>query len=966
MLQQVGVSNAQDVKAEGRSPEATAALAKANQLNQQAFQFFQEGQYQAAISPVEAALQIQQQILGDRHPDVASSLNNLALMYAFQGRYEQAEPLYLQALDLRKSLLGNHHPQVATSLNNLAGLYVSQGRYEKAEPMYLQALDLRKSLLGDRHPQVPVSLNNLAGLYLNQGRYEQAEPLYLQALDLRKSLLGDRHLDVASSLHHLAGLYMNQGRYEKAEPLILQALDLRKSLLGDRHLDVASSLNSLAALYIIHGRYEQAESFLIQAIDLRKSLLGDRDPNVASSLTSLAGLYMIHGRYEQAELLYLQALDLLKSLVGDRHSRVAFSLHNLAGLYTIQGRYEQAEPLYLQALDLRKSLLGDRHLKVASSLTSLATLYARQGRYEQAITSLTQGLNIEETNLTTNLELGAEAQKRDYIAILSHTTNEAISLHLQTLTTNHQSAQLALTTIFRRKGRILDVTSNSLATLRQNLTPADQQLLDKLADRTSQLSSLIYSPLIRTNPDQYRTTREALIQEVSELQSRLARRSTTFRQQIQPITLEAVQPIIPSNATLVEITRYKPFNLKAKESEQWGTPRYAAYLLTRDGKIAAVDLGEAASIDQLTAEFRAALQRPNTSAKSIGRKLDAAIMQPLRTKLGQDIKYLLISPDSHLNLIPFAALVDQDNRYLVESYEISYLTSGRDLLRLQPPETNPNTPVLLANPNYTTASNTIIATNPTTLNSTQRTADLTTLSFGPLPGTTAEAQAIAPKLKGVTLFTDTQATETAIKQIQSPRILHIATHGFFLQDLPQPQLQNSRGLLVFDDRAGGRPYFKPSLPIARPYNPNDNPLLRSGLALAGANSLNGGHKNSDGILTALEASQLNFRGTQLVVLSACETGVGDVANGEGVYGLRRAFTLAGAQTQMISLWKVSDAGTKDLMVRYYDKLLTDKKGRSQALLETQRELLKDPQYQHPYYWASFILSGNWKPLPKAP
>ena len=199
-------------------------------------------------------------------------------------------------------------------------------------------------------------------------------------------------------------------------------------------------------------------------------------------------------------------------------------------------------------------------------------------------------------------------------------------------------------------------------------------------------------------------------------------------------------------------------------------------------------------------------------------------------------------------------------------------------------------------------------------------------------------------------LTEDQATENALKQIEAPRILHIATHGFFLQDVERPA-PDSRGIGVVGT---GSP-LSPSAGVAV-----ENPLLRSGLALAGFNSRSSG--SEDGVLTALEASNLNLFGTQLVVLSACETGLGDIANGEGVYGLRRAFALAGAESQLMSLWQVSDFGTQSLMAQYYEKL-TAGMGRSEALREVQLEMIESGgQYSSPYYWAAFILTGKWRPL----
>ena len=734
---------------------------------------------------------------------------------------------------------------------------------------------------------------------------------------------------------------------------------MTKSTLGGNHHDFARNLNNLAGLYVSQGRYEEAEPLLKQALELFKSNLGENHPDIATSLNNLAELYQIQGHDDKSELFHKKALELRKSTLGENHPDIASSLNNLGALY-IQTRYKEAEPLLKQALQMFQLTLGADHDLVSSSLNNLSAFYQSQGNSEGAISFLTQGLQIEERHLKINLGIGAESQKQSFLATIFATTDSTISLHLQAAPNNPEAAQLAFTTLLRRKGIILDTQTNSLQRLSQNLTPADRTQLEKLTETRSQLATLYYGGLGKLTPEQYKTRTTELQAKATQLEADLNNRSAEFKQQTQSVTIEAIQSQIPTNTTLVELIRYKPYNSKAKPGDRYGNPHYAAYLLTKDGKIDAIDLGEAAPIDQLAAKFRRLIQNPSIDIKPIARQLDAILMQPIRAKLAPN-QHLLLSPDSYLNLIPFAALVDENNRYLLETTEISYLSSGRDLLHRNKTSPTLQPSLILANPNYQTAISTPSqpqSEQRANQRSNQRTTDLSKFIFSPLPGTAEEATAIAPKLSGATLLTEAQATETALKATRSPRILHIATHGFFLQDKPTATPKSSRSL----DRANVILDINDlPLPTDRPYNPNDNPLLRSGLALAGANTLNGGNPDSDGILTALEASNLNLRGTQLVVLSACETGLGDIANGEGVYGLRRAFTLAGAETQLISLWKVSDNGTKDLMVNYYDKLLSGT-GRSQSLLETQRKLLADPQYRHPYYWAPFILSGDWTPL----
>jgi CHAT domain-containing protein len=301
---------------------------------------------------------------------------------------------------------------------------------------------------------------------------------------------------------------------------------------------------------------------------------------------------------------------------------------------------------------------------------------------------------------------------------------------------------------------------------------------------------------------------------------------------------------------------------------------------------------------------------PDPQLKQAARQLDTLLMQPIRPLLG-NTRYLLLALDGALNLIPFEALVDENGNYLVETYSFSYLTAGRDLLRLQAEQTNtPSTqPVILANPFFQKPGDVVAAVPPDNQSDNTRSIDLSQLDISPLDGTKLEAEAIA-SLLGVTSLLGSQATEAAVKQANRPRLLHIATHGFFEPAPTTPEAQAT-----------------------------DNPFLRAGLVLAGVNLRQSGGEGLDGILTAMETASLNLVGTKLVVLSACNTGVGDISAGEGIYGLRRALVLAGSQSQVISLWKVDDTATKGLMVAYYNRVLVGE-GRGEALRQEQLAMLK--------------------------
>ncbi|WP_324616405.1 tetratricopeptide repeat protein [Lusitaniella coriacea] len=918
----------------------------------------------------------------------AKRLNQQIVQLYRQGQYAAAIPLARRALSIREKVFGPEHPSVATSLNNLAELYQIASNYAAAEPLFRRALSIWEKTLGAEHPRVAIGLNNLASLYWYMGNYPAAESLFQRTLAIQEKVLGSEHTDVARSLNNLAEVYRVMGNYRAAELLFQRAIAIKEKALGAEHPDIARSLNNLAALYQIMGNYRAAEPLFRRASAIWEKAFGAEHPDVAASFNNLALLYRAMGDDGAAEPLLQRAISIWEKALGIEHPDIATSLNNLAALYQDRGDYDAAELLFRRAIAIDENVYGQDHPEVAADLKNLSLLHRAQNDIPRATEFLQRGTDIEEKNLSLIFTAGSESEKRAYMKTLSGTTDYAISLHIQGAPNNPQAARLALTTLLRRKGRILDALTEILDLLHENLTPENQALLDQLSTKRTQLSNLIYNKPENLSPEEYRRQVSTLKAEAEQLESELSRRSAEFRVQSEPVTIEAIQALIPGDTALVEIVQYKPFDPKASYGERWGTPHYAAYILKPTGEPQWVDLGEAKPIDNAVKTFRRGLTNRirRSRAKITGRALDEMVMQPIRAKLG-NTKNILLSPDGQLNLIAFAALVDENGQYLVENYRITYLTTGRDLLRLSISNPAQQPPVVLANPDYddsdgsstvaprtspnlrTTpeanntssladrsvgaglANNTETQTNRSNTKPAQsrRSADIENLTFDSLPGTAAEAAVIAPLLENVTLLTETQATENAVKQVQSPSILHIATHGFFLEvDLVAPaanSFEREEGSLV---AIQARPGFTP--------RQQENPLLRSGIVFAGFNNRSSG--GEDGVLTALEVANLNLRGTQLVVLSACETGLGEIANGEGVYGLRRALVMAGAESQAISLWKVSDEGTKNLMARYYQRLLRGE-GRSEALRQVQLEMLQGEEYSHPFFWGAFIPSGAW-------
>jgi CHAT domain-containing protein/Tfp pilus assembly protein PilF len=885
------------------------------------------------------ALEIREKVFGPEHPLVAVSLQSLALSYHLEGDYEKASPLYQRAFAIRQKALSPDHPDIAESLNGLANLFGDQGDNLKAEPFYQRALVIWEKAFGPEDHSVSRALNNLAITYQYLGDYLKAEPLYQRSLEIKVKTLGPNHPDVAQSLNNFANFYNDKGDYVKAESMHKHALEIREKSLGPEHPDVAQSLNNLANTYNYLDDLAKAEPLYKRGIAIREKMLGPEHMELASTLNGLANLYRNQGRYAEAEPIYQRAIAIHEKTQGPEHFETANSLDNLAILYLKTGDLAKAEPLFRRTIAINEKWLGPKHPLVGESFHSLALLYAARGDLAEALNCQTKALMIGEHNITLNLATGSERQKLAYLAGFSSDTDFTLSLQSQAAPDNPQALNLAFTTLLRRKGRGLDAMTDTIAAIRRHASPQDQEHFDRLTEARSQLATLT---LQGAQNDDGRMRLQQLEDKVEDLESVLSSHSVEFRAQTQPVTLSAVQAALPAGSALVEFAAYQQQDLRTGKDK---SPRYLVYLLSAQGQPKWADLGETAPIDLAIEQWRKALRDPNrTDVMQLAREVDDKIMRPVRSLLSKtpnEVLQLLIAPDGLLNLVPFAALVDEQNCYLVERYSISYLTSGRDLLRTPSSPAKRNASLIVANPAFG------IPASPAQIKS-----DQTAIVFQPLPGTEGEAVAIKTVLPKSKLLLWRGATETAIKRVRAPLILHIATHGFFLsnQEIPSADLQANTS----ED-----PRDRSGLRLSKWIAHIKDPLLRSGLALAGANQRKSG--DDDGVLTALEVAGLDLWGTELVVLSACDTGVGEVKNGDGVHGLRRALVLAGSKTQIMSLWPVSDRITRDWMVAYYNGLKRGE-GRGEALRRVQLEMIKNTKRQHPFYWAAFIQSGEWANL----
>ena len=905
-------------KPDARLVEAKAAFDEAIKLRE-------AGSYPEALARVEHALALRKAVLGETHPDVAHLIHALATLYTDQGLYDRAEPLFQRALAIKEAAFGPNHPDVAITLNALANLYLDQGLYGQAEAHYQRSLAIRETALGPNHPAVALSLDGLANVYKTQGLYSRAEPHFQRSLALREAALGPNHPDVAHSLNNFAGLYMNQGLYDRAEPLLQRALVIREAALGPNHPLVAITLDNLAITYTDQGLYGRAEPLLQRALAIQEAAFGPDHPNLAPTQEALAKLYLEQGLYSRAEPLLQRARAFQEATLDNNHPLLAQTLQGLARLRLAQHRLADALPLFTRAF----------------------------GSSEQRLRQ--EALDFSEARLSSFLHHLRTDEQTLYALLRTHPGDARVR-------------RLVLGAVLLRKGRSVEETASISRTVYRSLGAEDRATFERLRSLRTQLAALALAGPGSRPPADYQRHRKALAREGDALEADLARRSAPLRALTALPTpadiVERVAASLPKDGALVELIAYRDSPPVPKA----GTPRaktpglrYLALVLFPNASTRAVDLGPAEPIDNAASLLRDALANRDASFQATAQQLHQLAFQPLRPLLGKT-RRLFLSPDGQLGLVPFAALHD-GHRFLVDSFDFNYLTSGRELLpRLQ--ETVPPASVfVLADPDFTASPRSVSqvsgklpppAERSASLEhffSTQR-ALLPASDWVPLPGTRQEAESIQRLLPQAQLFLGPEATKERLLQLSTPGILHLATHGFFLKDEPVPA--GSRGV-VHIGALGDRP---------QGWTPEE-PLLRSGLALAGARapapdaSTPSEPQPDAALVTALELAGLDLWGTQLVVLSACDTGRGDVQLGQGVSGLRRALVVAGAETVVMSLWKVSDDSTRLLMETYYRNLLAGQ-GRASALREAMRSLRESQP--HPHYWAPFIALGSDAPL----
>lgn len=936
--------------------------------------------------------------------EAAASLNKAAAL-RLAGKKAEAMAAAERAVTLYREIRDEKAaPDFPLALRILGQLKYEAGQLDEANQLLQEAA--YRWLVSKKEDQRPAIANllDLGNLQKARGRPELAETFYRRAY-LAQGRRKEKDDISAKAARALGKYYLDKGEYQRAVQPLRDALAIRRSFLGLKHADYAQSLNDLGVLYSHLHHYDQAERYLAEAAEVFKTATG-AGLSYATCLGNLGALCHTKGDLARARELLQQSLEIFKKVGGENPFEYGQGLLNLGQLLATLGEYGEAEPLLRNALRVFDGNPNRQGPSRALALAALARVHAATGRPADAFQEFVEVLELQQLEIQRVFAVSTEPGMYDYLATIRLTLDSLLSLPVDANRTAPDAAP-ALTWTLRRKGIILETLSRFAE---EQMDPPEESIrirVRNLQGMHKRLAALSTNP---GNDPASERQRAALAENIDVYERQLHRAISAYRrQQTQPfhrVDAEKVRARLPAGTALVEVLRIRVMNFKAKGKEPlWKPDHYVAFVVRAemDAPVRLIDLGPAEAIDKGVQEFREKIQQAprelrvsdektvEEDFRTVGRELYQLVFAPLAPALGK-ASTIYLGPDGELNRVPFEALVDPEERYLIETVRFAYLRTGRDLLpRIPRPRPGvPNRPVPgpgrpAPAPVPAAARGTVVFAGPDyDLKADQRQAkakailgdrfETTVVLRGAppvatrgmrwqaLPGAAAEAddvdRALRSRYRPVKKYVGPDALEEVFKALPAPRLLHIATHGFFLPDVkPEPAAEEPETPAVPAAGAGAR------LARLRQFK---NPLLRSGIVLAGANA--SGERTAqpgsdDGWVTAEEIALMDLHGTELVVLSACETGLGDVRAGQGVYGLRHAFLYAGARSLVLSLFEVPDAQTREMMKRFYESLEAGPgklDGLHQAKLDVLRQRRKQSGAAHPFFWASFILVGDPK------
>jgi tetratricopeptide (TPR) repeat protein len=1030
----------------------------ANSYNNLAMNLARQGRYTLAQPLFEKALALRRRLLGEGHPLTATSYNNLAALRNAQGQFEQAEPLFRQALASRRKQLGEEHLDTAQSYGNLASNLGAQGRYAEAEPLHRRALALRQTLLGAEHPETALGCNSLALNLHAQGRYAEAEPLLHQALAVRRTLLGEAHPDTLRSYNNLAYNLGAQGNHAEAEPLFRRVLALRQQGLGAKHPDTATSYNNLAANLDAQRRYAEAEPLHRRALALRRTLLGAEHPDTIRCCNNLGYNLYAQDRYGEAEPLLQQALALWRKRLGEGHPDTATSYNNVALNRAGQGQYAQAEPLFRQALAIRQKVFGDGHRQTAASYGNLAHTLHAQGRYEQAETYWAEAIRgFDVARLRSSASgLGRAAFAADAVAPWPNLAACRARAGKGALAWNTLEAGLARGLLDDLAGGGAPALTRQEQARQQALSATLDRLDRQIA---APLPAGERTDAVQTRFEGLVEQRQAAQAELAQLAAALASRQVYDLRRVQAQLAANVALVAWVDGSALTNAADANGEYWGCVVRRTGEPGWVRLPGSGPGDKWTEDDDDLPGRLRLALRQRTAAREDleDLRRQAAAQRLAPLLPQLAATPDLPPVRHLVVPAAWRMAGIPLEVLTD---RYTVSyAPSATLFARGRErqqphrppgegrLLALGDPVFGRSAGAASSEPTDPEYGVLIVQVTPQSngARSGLRSGDVL-LRYGGKRLNKAGDLGAAATATGEARPTGSVGS-TGLLPIEVWRdgttmTLNVGPGPLGIRLAPQPAAPALRSWREAErvSRASRRPSW-PSLPgtraeieaIARLFERpsillgpdasrrrldqlaqgdqlrqfrylhlathvavDTHRALQSALILTSEPPTGPEWQVPHDRLTATEIMMRWKLDADLVVLSACQSGLGRYAGGEGYLGFAQALFLAGARSLVLSLWQVDDTATALLMARFYQNLLGKRPGlaaplpKADALREAKHwlrdltavevEALQDAlragqfgagpltkrdadgdaerPYAHPHYWAAFILVGD--------
>ena len=927
------------------------------------------GKYAKAIEYCQRNLEAREKSLGSEHIETARSVLRLAKIKRTVGELSEAEILFEKALPICRSVLGEKDLQTISVASSLGCTKFELGKVDEAEELLSGACKATRGTVGYQTLEYAKILNNLAILRDRSGALTEARSLMEEALEALSNAVGEEHAEYARVMDNLGLLYQRLGDPGRGESFIREGLEIRKRALGPGHFEVAVSqgnlahilgqkhdfpqalkfaersvatlegcegdfdpkhlkiLDNLGSVYFQIDQPGRALELFQRCVEGNRAILGDAHPDTLTSLNNLAIVYSYAGRQEEAVRIFEHLAACRSQILASTDPALSMTFNNLAVVKTRMGRASEAEGLYRQSIESFRSAKGMYQRDYPSVLFNLALLLASSGRDTEAMGLMQEGLRVQYSHLYL-ISKGSSARQLTLFATQAQTyLHSILSLALKRQVHDDSFREMGVRVALGKKGLALEL----LRRKRRGLPTSVDGIASKLSAVQEKISNLVIQGGSYGDQD---SALEALVSEKEAIESSISISDSDEDELFQEpgeLDLPKLLEAVPDDSVFVDYSLVPILDFEGSaRTTKWSEPRYVATVLgyAECGPMI-MDLGPAKLIDDLIIRFRSFLLAGRTLEDrefgSLASSLREALLGPM-IPLPKSVRQLILSPDAGLNLVPFSALIQLEREDSGSTFSVRYVASINNLSACNEPPATPRKPFLVIGaPDF---DNVDVGTTDSPGRGERLLRSLKSAHFAPLPGTSIEASLVASEL-GCAPVTGAEATASRVRKSRV-RILHLATHGFFFGEGSVEDINADESLL----KLGG--LRRDPLLVEK-----ENPFLKSGLALAGANRFSDpGQLTSahDSFVTAEDVLSMRLEDTELVVLSACETGLGQTLPGQGVFGLRSAFLIAGCRKLVMSLWKVPDLSTALLMALFYYRLVQRHDEPALALHVAQREL----------------------------